>query len=78
MVTMKKMAKRTLIRVLKALVYGGTQPGTSPGIHLGDLALRGEKGVLLAPADDMLRLRGNPFYSYLESAALGHLQLAPP
>lgn len=58
-------------------VYGGDQPGPSPGINLGTLAFRGEKGVLQVPASDMLRLRWNPFYSYLEHRALEHLQLAP-
>lgn len=51
-------------------VYGGDEAGDSPGIQLGDVALRGEKGVLLLPAADMLRLRYNPFYSYLEHRTL--------
>ena len=52
-------------------VYGGDEAGPpSPGIALGDLALRGEKGVLRVPAADMLRLRYNPFHSYLEHRVL--------
>lgn len=47
-------------------VYGGAGPEESPGVHLGDLALRGERGVLQIPASEMLRLRWNPFYAYLE------------
>ncbi len=51
-------------------LYGGDHPGRSPGIRLGDLALRGERGVLQIPAADMLRLRWNPFYPYLERRIL--------
>jgi alpha-beta hydrolase superfamily lysophospholipase len=47
-------------------VYGGAQAGESPGIQLGKLALRGEKGVLQISGTDMLRLRWNPFYPYIE------------
>jgi alpha-beta hydrolase superfamily lysophospholipase len=51
-------------------VYGGERAGPSPGIDLGNAALRGERGVLQVPAADMLRLRYNPFYSYLEHRTL--------
>ena len=33
-------------------VYGGDEAGPSPGIDLGDVALRGEKGVLICCACD--------------------------
>lgn len=55
-------------------LYGGDQPEDSPGIQLGQVALRGEKGVLLLPASDMLRLRWNPFYPYLEQRIMTHLK----
>ncbi len=58
-------------------VYGGARTQKSPGIHLGDLALRGERGVLRISASDMLRLRWNPFYPYLEWRVAGFLDLAP-
>jgi len=51
-------------------VYGGDQAGPSPGIALGNIALRGEKGVLRVPAADQLRLRYNPFYRYVEHRVL--------
>jgi alpha-beta hydrolase superfamily lysophospholipase len=54
-------------------LYGGEPDGESPGIELGTLALRGERGVLEIPAAQMLRLRWNPFYSYLESRTLEFL-----
>jgi alpha-beta hydrolase superfamily lysophospholipase len=56
-------------------LYGGQPEGNSPGIHLGDLALSGERGVLQVPADEMLRLRWNPFYPYVESRVLEFLGL---
>jgi alpha-beta hydrolase superfamily lysophospholipase len=59
-------------------VYGGAPPEGIPGIHLGSLALRGEKGVLQVPAADMLRLRWNPFYPYLEQRALDHVHVVEP
>lgn len=54
--------------------YGESPPEGSPGIHLGSLNLRGEKGVLKVPAADLLRLRWNPFYPYLEKRALAHIR----
>lgn len=46
-------------------VYGGPGASESPGIQLGNLALRGERGVLAVGASDMLRLRWNPFHSFV-------------
>jgi alpha-beta hydrolase superfamily lysophospholipase len=51
-------------------VYGSDKAESSPGIDLGHLALRGERGVLQVPAADMLRLRYNPFYSYFQRRML--------
>jgi alpha-beta hydrolase superfamily lysophospholipase len=56
-------------------LYGGEGGSKSPGIHLGDIALRGERGVLQIPPSEMLRLRWNPFYSFLESRALEFFEL---
>jgi len=58
-------------------LYGGPDAGKSPGIRLGNLALRGERGVLRVSASDMLRIRWNPFYPYLEQRALDFMQLTP-
>jgi len=57
-------------------LYGGPDAGNSPGIKLGDLALRGERGVLQIPASAMLRLRWNPFYPYMERRLIEFLRLA--
>jgi hypothetical protein len=56
-------------------VYGGDEAGPSPGIDLGNRALRGEKGVLRVPAADMLRLRYNPFHSYMQHSVLEFMGL---
>jgi hypothetical protein len=47
-------------------LYGEIRPGEKPGLHLGNIAIRGERGVIKIPASAMLRLRWNPFYSYFE------------
>jgi alpha-beta hydrolase superfamily lysophospholipase len=56
-------------------VYGGDEAGPSPGVKLGKLALRGERKVLQVAASDMLRLRYNPFYAYLEQRMLNFVGL---
>jgi hypothetical protein len=56
-------------------LYGGRPTSESPGIKLGELALRGERGVLQISAAQMLRLRWNPFYPYLEQRVLEFLEL---
>jgi len=58
-------------------LYGGPDAGKSPGIRLGNLELRGERGVLRVSAANMLRIRWNPFYPYLEQRALEFMRLAP-
>ncbi len=58
-------------------VYGDGTAASSPGIELGDVALRGEKGVLQVPAADLLRLRYNPFHRYLEQRVLVFMGLEP-
>ena len=59
-------------------LYGGLDPGPSPGIALGDLALRGERGVLRLSGDDRLRLRWNPFYDYMEDRVLKFIPSVEP
>ncbi len=56
-------------------LYGDGTTRNSPGIELGVLALRGERGVLVISADDMLRLRWNPFYGHLERRILDFVGL---
>jgi alpha-beta hydrolase superfamily lysophospholipase len=48
-------------------LYGLTpDPREDYGIRLGQLEARGERGVLLMPVDDLMRLKSNPFFPYLE------------
>lgn len=51
-------------------VYGGIDPDESPGIQIGTLAMRGERGVLQISGTNMLRLRWNPFHDYVEKRTL--------
>jgi alpha-beta hydrolase superfamily lysophospholipase len=51
-------------------LYGKTSPRDSSLIYLGDLTLRGERGIFSVPAADLLRLRWNPFYAYVEGRTL--------
>lgn len=40
------------------------------GIKLGNLAFRGERGVLQVSGTDLMRLRWIPFYDYVETRIL--------
>ena len=59
-------------------LYGGPAAPASPGINLGRAELRGERGVLRVGADDLMRLRWNPFYRFLESRVIAALNLESP
>ena len=58
-------------------VYGGLASGSSPGISLGNLVPRGERNVLQIPAADLLRLRWNPFYAYMEGRLIEFVSVHP-
>ena len=57
-------------------LYGSRPAGGGSGIHLGTIDLRGERGVLRLSAADMMRLRSNPFYDFLEDRIVTFLGLA--
>jgi hypothetical protein len=57
-------------------LYGRYPPDTPGRIFLGQLAIRGERGVLKIPAQWLLRLRHNPFYEYQEQRVLDWIQQA--
>jgi hypothetical protein len=40
------------------------------------MAIQGERGTLVLPAEWLLRLRHNPFYSYLDARALAWIDSA--
>ena len=56
-------------------IYGGDVSADSPGLQLGNLAMRGERATLQIPASTMLRLRWNPFYGFMENRLLEFLSL---
>jgi len=56
-------------------VYGGPSAGESPGIQLGNLDMRGERGVLRITGTGLLRLRWNPFFDHLQSRTLEFMHL---
>jgi len=58
-------------------LYGAGRPRNSPAVFLGNLDLRGEKGIFRIPASAMLRQRWNPFYPYLEGRVLEFMSLPP-
>lgn len=59
-------------------LYGGDPSVASPGVQLGRLAFRGERGVLQVPATSMLRLQWNPFYPWMEEKVLAFMDLDVP
>ena len=51
-------------------LYGRRPPDNEDALFLGEMALQGERGLLVFPDDWLLRLRFNPFYAYLERRAI--------
>ena len=46
--------------------YDATDEEGKAMLTLGNLSVRGEQGVLRVPAGNLLRMRSNPFYPYIE------------
>ncbi len=57
-------------------LYGRRPPENEDALFLGEIAFRGERGLLVFPADWLLRLRYNPFYSYLEARTIDWMDRA--
>ena len=51
-------------------LYGRRPPDNDDVLFLGEMALQGERGLLVFPSDWLLRLRFNPFYAYLEKRSI--------
>lgn len=51
-------------------VYGQNRPPDAQTIFLGQMAIQGERGMFALSTDWLLRMRHNPFYSYLDSRAI--------
>ena len=57
-------------------LYGQRPPDNEDVLFLGQMAIQGERGLFLIPADWLMRLRHNPFYSYLETSVLAWIDRA--
>ncbi len=57
-------------------LYGSDPTGISP-IHLGNLGLYGERGLLAVPDSELLRLRWNPFHEFMMDHMLEFMELGP-
>ena len=55
-------------------LYGCCPVEKSPGIQLGNVVLRGERGVLRTDPAMLLRIRWNPFYDYLQQRIMEFLK----
>ena len=55
-------------------LYGQFAPDNQGHIFLGDLAVKGERGLLKIPETWLLRMRYNPFYGYLEERVLDWIE----
>jgi hypothetical protein len=55
-------------------LYGSVRPPDDGLVFLGQIAVQGERGLLLFPADWLVRLRHNPFYDYLEARTLAWIE----
>jgi len=51
-------------------LYGAFPPRSKDDLYLGQIGIRGERGLLRISSDWLLRLRYNPFYSVLEARML--------
>ena len=56
-------------------IYGAGPREDRTRIHIGAIAIRGEKGVFAIPAGDMLRQHWNPFYEYQEDRIADHFDV---
>jgi len=57
-------------------LYGRGPPRDDQLLFLGQQAIQGERGLLRIPPDWLLRLRHNPFYSYLEDRTVAWMRVA--
>lgn len=52
-------------------LYGQIKPAEHKGLFLGQQRFFGETGMMVFPANWLMRLRSNPFYDYLQKRAVG-------
>jgi alpha-beta hydrolase superfamily lysophospholipase len=51
-------------------LYGQRPPDNNQTLFLGEMAIRGERGMFTLSSDWLLRMRYNPFYDYLQKRTL--------
>jgi len=56
-------------------LYGGPEAKPRSGIQLGNAVMRGENDLLAVSPRDLLRLRWNPFYAFLEKKVVSFLSI---
>jgi hypothetical protein len=60
-------------------IYGGAGTGREFGsVSLGRLSPRGKKGALIIPAEVLMRVSWNPFFSYLSERVEDWIANATP
>jgi alpha-beta hydrolase superfamily lysophospholipase len=57
-------------------VYGAERPAVQHLIYLGSMGIHGERGLLSIPVGDLIRLRHNPFFAYIETRVTALVGLA--
>ncbi len=57
-------------------LYGRRPPGSKDALFLGQMDIRGERNLFKLSPNWLLRLRHNPFYSYLEARVLAWIERA--
>jgi hypothetical protein len=57
-------------------LYGQRPPDNADVLFLGQMAVLGERGLFIIPYDWLLRIRNNPFYTYLEVRVLAWVDSA--
>ena len=57
-------------------LYGQRVPENDKVLFLGEMAIRGERGLLRISSEWLLRLRYNPFYDFLESRTVASIHNA--
>jgi alpha-beta hydrolase superfamily lysophospholipase len=57
-------------------IYGSVPPEDEDQLYLGGMNIKGEKGLLVIPPSFLVRLRYNPFYSYLEQRSVDWMDAA--
>ncbi len=55
-------------------LYGEVPPEDKSALYLGQIAIRGERGLMRISSDWLLRLRYNPFYTVLETRVFEWLE----